>query len=160
MRISNEDLEKELTSLLPKAPSGQMKANIEKALAEPDSTRSGEALKMWPITIWAIAACLALVLSILFLVPDSNAPRGIDTLAQKLPDQTLPENGLYEPIEAEQILTNATDEGVFVNSDNEPMRRLRYQFIDSITMVNKSDGSVFTMELPREEVLMVPLTLL
>ena len=44
--------------------------------------------------------------------------------------------------------------------NNEPVRRLRYQFIDSVTMVDQTDGSVFTMEVPREETLFVSVTLL
>ena len=66
----------------------------------------------------------------------------------------------YEAVDAEQRLIEAIDDGVVLVIDNEPVRRLRYQFIDSVTMVNQTDGSVFTMEIPREETLFVPVTLL
>jgi len=54
----------------------------------------------------------------------------------------------------------AIDDGIVFTEGREPVRKLRYKFVDTLTVVDKNDGSVFTMEIPREEILFVPITLL
>ncbi|MCZ6673901.1 MAG: hypothetical protein O7C75_13295 [Verrucomicrobia bacterium] len=161
MTFSNEELEKELASLKPQAPSEILEAKIDTALRGPEENYQNFPNRFWPNIVWAAAASLALVAAIFFFGPGTEDESLSINLTQYNSTETISTefNG-YEPIEAEQHLIEALDEGIIFNSDNEPMRRLRYQFVDTVTLVHKTDGSVFRMEVPREEVLYVPLTLL
>ena len=161
MSISDEELEKELAALKPTEPSKRLESNIQKQL-NADEAPSGSLIRLWPLVAVAVAACLALV-----LILRNDTPEVTNDLAQNgvgedsaTHSSTADPFADYEPVEAEQRLIEAIDDGVVLVIDNEPVRRLRYQFIDSVTMVNQTDGSVFTMEIPREETLFVPVTLL
>ena len=161
MNISNEELEKELAALKPVEPSNQLETHIQKQL-DAEEAPSGTLIRLWPWVAVAAAACLALV-----LILRNDSPGVASDLAQNgIAEDSNSNDPLtdpfadYEPVEAEQRLVEAIDDGVVLVIDNEPVRRLRYQFIDSVTMVNQTDGSVFTMEVPREETLFVPVTLL
>ena len=159
MNLSDEDLEKELAALKPAEPTPTLAVSIEEQLEEEKQAQQNTLIRFWPVLALAAAACLAIIL----VRPASESDK-VDTpeLVQQSP--ILPETddpfSNYEAVEAEQRLIEAIDDGVVMVVDNEPVRRLRYQFIDSVTMVNQSDGSVFTMEIPREETLFVPVTLL
>jgi hypothetical protein len=159
MNLSDEDLEKELASLRPTAPSELLKSNIEEELEEQPETRSNKIVQLWPFLAIAAAACLALVLVLSRSKPETFEPL---KLAQNETTHTHPTDPFadYEAVETEQRLFEAIDDGVVMVVNNEPVRRLRYQFIDSVTMVDQTDGSVFTMEVPREETLFVSVTLL
>ena len=159
MNLSDEDLEKELAALKPAEPTPTLAVSIEEQLDEEKPAQQNTLIRFWPVLALAAAACLAII-----LVRPASESDNVDTpeLVQQSP--ILPETddpfSNYEAVEAEQRLIEAIDDGVVMVVDNEPVRRLRYQFIDSVTMVNQSDGSVFTMEIPREETLFVPVTLL
>ena len=159
MKISDEELEKELAGLKPTQPSMSLKATIEQRLQEEPGTSDNKVIRLWPVLALAAAACLALV-----LILSSSTPDSVENAVMAQTDSSAIEAGNpfegLEPYESEQRLIEAIDDGIVMVVDNEPVRRLRYQFIDSVTMIDQSDGSVFTMEIPREETLFVPVSLL
>ena len=159
MNLLDEDLEKELASLRPTAPSEVLKSNIGEELEEQPVVHSNKIIRLWPILAIAAAACLALVLDISRSNPETVEPLNVAQNDAPHPEPTDPFAN-YEAVDSEQRLVEAIDDGVVLVVNNEPVRRLRYQFIDSVTMVDQTDGSVFTMEIPREETLFVPVTLL
>ncbi len=58
-------------------------------------------------------------------------------------------------VSASSGLQNATDQGVRWMPDGKPMRLVRVQYMDKVKFTDK-DGKVVEMEVPREELLMVP----
>ena len=74
MNLSDEDLEKELASLRPTAPSELLKSNIEEELEEQPETRSNKIVQLWPFLAIAAAACLALVLVLSRSKPETFEP--------------------------------------------------------------------------------------
>jgi len=159
MNLSDEDLEKELASLRPQVPSEVLKSKIGEELEGQPVVHSKKIIRLWPILAIAAAACLALVLVISRSNPETVEPINVAQNAAPVTEPTDPFAD-YEAVDSEQRLVEAIDDGVVMVVNNEPVRRLRYQFIDSVTMVDHTDGSVFTMEIPREETLFVPVTLL
>lgn len=156
MNLSDEELEKELAALQPVQPNEPLKQKIAKNLDQPEIKKTRPVLKIWPIIAVATAACVLLALKLSSLQSTIVAPKvSSDTLPVPSPESVT-----FQSVKAEQHLLEAFDEGVVLTANNEPVRKLRYQFVDTVTMVNENDGSIFTMEIPREEILFVPLTLL
>jgi hypothetical protein len=160
MTFSNEELEKELASLQPVAPDKVLASRIEDAIAMDGENQPAKIIRHWPILILASAACLALVLMLSNTDRQAGVAANSTTFASNPAIQQNNTLADFEPVVAEQRLMNAIDDGVILTADNEPVRRLRYEFIDTVTMVSQSDGSVFIMEIPREEILLIPVTLL
>jgi hypothetical protein len=161
MTLSDKDIEKELSSLKPLAPENAVRSRIDQNLLQPEAGKPEKIVRIWPFIVLASAACLALV----FVLTIKDNSFKAETSSALTPTNTIHSSNVaafanFEPVEAEKRLLQATDEGIFLSADNEPLRRLRYQFVDTVTMVNQVDGSVFKMEIHREEILFIPVTLL
>lgn len=62
----------------------------------------------------------------------------------------------FQPGSAQTILYDILDEGIVWNDRDEPMRQFRYRFLETVSLTNPSDGSTLRMDIPREEVIRVP----
>lgn len=155
MNLSDQDFENELAAMKPVAPGNHFKKRIAVELEERGSSKRPTLVRLWPILPFA-AACLILVVAL-----RDTAPSG-ETEPEGAPVATTGKSPVdsFEPVGAEQVLVRAVDEGVVTAGEDGPVRRFRYEFIDTVTLVDESDGSVFTMQAPREEILYVPVTLL
>ncbi|MCB1123405.1 MAG: hypothetical protein KJT03_17770 [Verrucomicrobiae bacterium] len=156
MNLSDQDFEKELAAMKPVAPGRHLQRRIEAELETNKRKEKSRLIRLWPILPFAIAACLILAVSLHY------SDRSGNSQSDGLPVASISGNTdkALEPVEAKQILVQAFDEGVVTNDEAGPVRRFRYEFIDTVKLVDPSDGSVFTMQVPREEVLLVPVTLL
>ncbi len=56
-------------------------------------------------------------------------------------------------------LVNATEEELLVNDDQEPTRRMRFTFIERHTWTDPETGSTVEVEIPREDVVLVPVAM-
>jgi len=65
----------------------------------------------------------------------------------------------FLPFKVENRLVNAEDDGIIGTFANVPFRRVRYQLIDSYTWENLTDGSSIRMAVPREEILILPVSI-
>jgi hypothetical protein len=157
MKPFDEEIEKELGRLRPVAPSDALKAKLERALEEPPSTPFKSLYRLWPLIGLATAAGLIVVA--IFIPKTSDDLKSGSTVNLEEPSQDSALN-TFEPMRAEQRLMEAFDDGIVFTAGHDAVRKLRYQFVDTLTMVDNNDGSVFTMEIPREEILFVPVTLL
>lgn len=61
-----------------------------------------------------------------------------------------------QPIHAKNTLLGRVDEGVIFLNNGISARRYRYQFIDTVTWEDPADGARISMEIPREEIVLVP----
>lgn len=162
MKFSHQELEKELASLRPAQATERLKSRIGQALAGREETRKPMTLKLWPVFALAAAACLTL-LAVVFIAlfsktHDAHANGvGLQPSAKE-PSETR--RGEFQPVQGERRLLEAVDEGIVMTENRKPIRKLRYEFVDIVTLVNQNDGSVFTIEIPRKEILFVPVTLL
>lgn len=156
MNLSDENLEKELAAFQPVQPNERLRQQISNSLDRPEITNTRPVLKIWPIIAFATAACLVLVFKISSPHSNSEAP---ETASERLIGASA-KSATFQPVSAEQHLLEAFDEGVVLTVNDQPVRKLRYEFVDTVTMVNTNDGSLYTMEIPREEILLLPLTLL
>lgn len=61
-----------------------------------------------------------------------------------------------EKLLAENVLRQRIDDGIVFLKNGMPARRYRYEFLDRVVYRNAEDGSVVQLDVPREEVVYVP----
>ncbi|HKJ91326.1 MAG TPA: hypothetical protein VJ960_09365 [Oceanipulchritudo sp.] len=66
------------------------------------------------------------------------------------------ERDMFNPVLAENNLQSRTDEGIVFLRNGLTARRYRYEFVDRVVWRNPTSGAVVEMEVPREEVILVP----
>lgn len=67
-----------------------------------------------------------------------------------------PPTDRFEPVLAENNLNNRIDEGIVFLRNGLTARRYRYEFIDRVVWRNPVDGATVEMEIPRDEVILIP----
>jgi hypothetical protein len=136
-----EELESELKQLRPRVPSRELSGRIEGALAP---SAQSERRRQLPVDWLALAA--AAVVMIAFAV--------VNRLPSDSPE--TPPVASFKPVEAENVLLAAVDEGYTTLADGTPARRLRQSYIDTITWKDARTNASLTWSVPREEVRVVP----
>lgn len=62
----------------------------------------------------------------------------------------------FEPVLAQNNLKDRVDEGIVFLGNGLTARKYRYEFIDRVVWRNPSNGAVVEMEVPRDEVVLIP----
>jgi len=62
------------------------------------------------------------------------------------------------PVRATNVLYDAVNEGVVRLEDNSLARRMRLNYLDTITWENPKSGAQLQRTVPREEILFIPVT--
>lgn len=177
----NEDLrqlEAELARLIPRTPSGALGARIESAIdpaSGSDRPCRPPAASSRPVFRWerwrpalSIAAGLLLAVGVYFFGPFQEDPLSGPRDQKLSPAAEL--SGLdspeveaagdeavrFRPIRAENALRNRFDEGLVLLDNGLAARRIRLQFVDTVTWQNPRDGAEFEIATPREEIVFVP----
>jgi hypothetical protein len=171
------ELEKQLRKLQPVQPSADLVTRIERALAEPTSTRLLNATARQAATAgvlprerrfqfnWlslglglAAAAALVMFAFIRLEQPAKKTP----ALADVTPAPTFAaenSNAQLIPAGLTQVVYHTRDEGVhFPNSSDQPMRRVRSQSRDTLQWRNPKTGATLRISYPREEVSLTPVS--
>lgn len=157
----DRQFEQQLRSLNPRRPGFGLEQRIEAGiLAEARRRR----LARWRTSFtWgglATAASVLITFGVLLFNgrlalpgPAAEAPAAravpLDTSAGQ------PDAG-FQPVLAENNLRGRVDEGIVFLRNGLTARRYRYEFIDRVVWRNPDDGAVVEMEIPREEVVLVP----
>jgi hypothetical protein len=154
-----QDLEKELKALRPRDPSRWLLARLEREFAADDDRavdRRARFRLSWKWAGWSAlagAAC-AVLLAIAphrSAEPMAYAPPVAATVAA--PEQPA---DVYKPVRADKMLVSAEEEARLTLSDGTPARRVRAQYVDTITWKNLRTNASFQWSVPREEVRVVP----
>lgn len=111
------------------------------------------ALSQWTFLAAAVGLMLAAGVWLIAGGPSSN-PSAADP---RSPIAETSGEPVFTPVEAENILQERIDEGIFVLQNGVPARRYRYAFVDRVVWKNEADGSFVEMEVPRDEVVYVPI---
>lgn len=154
------ELEAELRCLRPRAGSPQLLATIERELATaaPSPARHDRSATSWTSWKWANWAAAAILAAVVMLASHfwphgvAPVPRGV---AASVQPPTAEFTG-YKPVAAERTLYGADDEGLVTLADGRIGRRLRSQYIDTITWRNPATNASLRWSVPREEVRIVP----
>lgn len=163
--MNESDLEKELRSLLPKGPSPQLAERIAAELNSPAPAVSqpaagaisrpakpGYGFFLKRGVLFALAGCALLAVAF-WLSPPSKKPSG-------KPGQSAAVAALREtPDESVDELISAIDEGLVYDEGNEPQRQVRIEYIERHTWTNPQTGAVIEFEVPREDIVLMPVAM-
>ncbi|MCP5521332.1 MAG: hypothetical protein H7A46_07270 [Verrucomicrobiales bacterium] len=174
------ELEAELRRLQPRRPSQMLAARVEQAVAAERRARR------WR-SGWLVLAAAAVLTAVLVpLTPGPSAPHPaelVDPRADGSPDPKVAtahsdgvRQGADEPSHpGETTLTRDTafagytrlgeanylyaaeDDGILFASSTTPLRRIRYQYLDTTDWRDEQAQAVVRVVVPREDVVLVPL---
>ncbi|NDV61148.1 hypothetical protein G0Q06_01650 [Puniceicoccales bacterium CK1056] len=156
--------EDQLRQFKPSKASPQIELQISRGLEK--SNRVERRRKFASILTWGSVAMAASILItfgfLLFngrltLSPGEPVPTGAEPIALQAeppaPEETL---DTFQPVLAENNLQSRVDEGIVFLRNGLTARRYRYEFLDRVVWKNPSNGAVVEMEIPRDEVILVP----
>ena len=159
------NLESALREIAPAPPRPDLVVRIEKRMREERHLRLRQQAKA--VLSWAglaVAACLVFGLGLLLFQgrlsfgPD-RAEGGASQAAPAGDLSTLsPSEGksVFRQVLTENNLRGRIDEGIVFLDNGLTARRYRYQFTDRVVWQNTVDGAVVELEVPRDEVVLVP----
>jgi|SRR5581483_9032708 len=143
-------LETELKQLRPAAPSRELLQRLAREL-KPVRRERPFAWSLW----WAAlpAAALAVVFA-------NIMRRDVSSPGLNLNDsgRVARSSDMLKPVEAENVLYSARDEGLVTLDDGSVARRERLSYVDTITWRNPKTHASLKWSVPREEVRVVPVS--
>ena len=168
------ELEDQLRKLRPLAPSEDLIARIERALAKPANCgapvwdASPRWRWPWHFIEWPYGISLGLGLAaaaalLIFARVELESPkREIGTLALRAPASVVPSRDSpveFVPADLTQIVYNTRDEGLlFPAGSDQPMRRLRLQKRETLQWRNPKTGASLRVSYPSEEISLIPIS--
>lgn len=159
----DKQFEKQLRESRPMAASAELRDRVGQAIAARERKQN---LARWRvISGWgglAVAAAALITFGILLFngrlevatqsqpeAEDASPPLTVSNTPSADPDA-------FEPVLAENNLKGRIDEGIVFLDNGLTARRYRYEFVDRVVWRNPADGAVVEMEIPRDEVVLIP----
>jgi len=159
--MNDSEFEDELRNLLPPAaPSTGLRARIDRELNAPHTIphHSGQFrfVRLLRDFSWACAGAIAALLALAFLpLRPANAtskPASPAPVAQA-------GTSAFEHEESSKELLNAEDSDQVVETDDGPAREVRYNYRERHEWANPQTGARIVLEVPREDVYLMPVAL-
>jgi hypothetical protein len=167
--MNESDLEKELRSLLPAKPSARLAERIAAELnvpiplahepaagllSRPAKQRAPRFTRFW---LLALSGAAAIVIG--FVAVALWTKPGLAISSSK-PEHTTAVVALNEdPDESVAELVDARDEGVIFDADDEPQWQVRMVYLERHTWTNSQTGTVVEFEVPREDIVLMPVAM-
>ena len=160
-----KSFEEKLRAARPADPPEELEKRLSIAIQK--AGRHAKVARLRQLTGWggmAVAAGLLITFGILLFNGrlDLNGLSSGEALADRTPADVSElqagagrEDG-FTPVFAENNLKSRVDEGIVFLRNGLTARRYRYEFIDRVVWQNPSDGAVVEVEVPRDEVVLVP----
>ncbi len=137
-------------------------------------TQTVQSPKPYPVDfrmfIWTAAAFLMIGVFVgwfagrSFMTTGDSVISGMDSNSSKMDGFASSQNSnasIIEPFETvvrNQQLRKVNDDGIVLSIGETPMKRLRYEFVDTYVWEPASDGALMRMEVPREDFVLVPVS--
>lgn len=168
--MNESELEQKLRSLRPSRPSHELEVNIGRELAPAPIARAGILVaerKSWlerlaPALGWAGLGAAAAVIAMLSLNLLNGGPHPKSDEVRPVLQASAPEGQAASPsisdaaLAAEDVL-DASYDGVVDDGENGIGRRIRYSSIERRSWT-ETDGAVTVVEIPREDVVVLPVS--
>jgi hypothetical protein len=164
--MNESDLEKELRSLLPTQPSAQLAEGIAAELKNPErpsepasgllvrTANKSPFMRPWSLVLAGVAAVIVGFFAVTLLPKPgpaniaSNSETAVSLVAfNEAPDESVDE------------LIGAQDEGLVYGADEEPQRQVRMVYLERHTWTNPQTGAVIEFEVPREDIVLMPVAM-
>ncbi len=163
------DFENELRALHPVAPSPTLEDRIATGIARsagrsqaaldldsdrPPGTLAFRGLHEWLQRLgWALAGAAAAIAGVLFFQSDARE------LPSPLPEIAAVEAKDFVPSESESELVEAGETGIIYTEDAEPFRQMRFRSVERYAWTNPETGARVEVEVPREDVVLMPVAM-
>jgi hypothetical protein len=157
----NKAFESELKRIRPSRPSQQVSQDIDQAIR-----KSEERTRVIRWKGWSIWGGLAVAASILVAFGFSLLNPQMDSMESTLTGESEPlvvngsgaqvDESDFKPVLAQNNLRDRVDEGIVFLKNGMTARKYRYEFVDKVVWRNPADGAVIEMEVPRDEVVLIP----
>lgn len=169
--MNDSELEDHLRVLAPATPSADLAARIGRQLAPAHPvtrtagtlvrpTRAGLALGWLRDLGWAGAGAAAMLAGVL-LLPTSKKPAATEPAATALvaPSQPAADEQAFEPAENSRELIAVNDSDELLDTDDGPVREVRYTYLERLAWAHPGTGARLEIEVPREDVYLMPISL-
>jgi hypothetical protein len=156
-----QQLEQELKRLHPVQPSPRLQEGIRRELLRGDGRNASRPARgpTWAGGWWWIVA-LPAAAAVAVMLTQRSTPPAADTAARPgALARRASGDAVFKPVQAENILYAASNEGLITLEDGTPARRERLHYVDTITWRNPRTNASLTWSVPREEVRVVPVEL-
>ena len=173
MNLNESDLEKQLRAFAPAQPSSKLAERLEQAMETERSlsVQESPAFEVMPrpqITVeetesflwrffrgagWACAGAAAAFVALAWMEPAPVATPAEPVAA------TTPAGSDFQYAEASAEVVSTSDEGVVLETDDTPVRQVRYQTLERYVWRDASTGARMEFEVPREDVRLVPVAM-
>ena len=160
----DKSFEEQLRKARPSKPNLDLQRQIGLSMAA--MTRS-QRFRQWRVaSTWAgmaIAASVLITFGVLLFngrlslsQPIQSEELIVESPALMVGDTPFEAPDAFRPVLAENNLKGRVDEGIVFLKNGLTARRYRYEFVDRVVWRNPSDGAVVEMEIPRDEVVLIP----
>jgi len=171
--MNDAEFEKNLRELLrPAKPSANLHARLRQELATaglPPATRAaghptsprpqpGFFYRLLRDFGWACAGAAA-VLAVLAILHGKPAFLPKISVAAKAPAQAAPDTAAFEHDETTHELVSTENSDQLIETDDGPAREVRYSYVERHAWSNPQTGARVVLEVPREDVYLVPVSL-
>ncbi len=161
--------EEKLRKIRPVKPSREVYQKVDSALTSLQNHRRMN--KIFAFAAWGgmgVAATIIVVFGLLLFNGRLQPPEaGSEPVALEIGESpSLDQEGTdpvpalerksFRPVLAENNLKNRIDEGIVFLRNGLTARRYRYEFVDRVVWKNPTNGAVMEMEIPRDEVVLIP----
>lgn len=116
-------------------------------------------------TPWAMAAGLALIAILMVARQARLRPRMADSSPSAFQDnppslasQTLPTGQTFRPVDRANHLQAAEDDGLVYGSGTAPWRKVWWRYLSTCRWRDDQDNTTFQVLMPREEVVLMPVS--
>ena len=164
------DFENELRALAPAGPSAELGERIARDLQAargglragviaPDRPRNLLA-RIFPPVGWIVTGATAALLAVTAFRAHEVTTSGSKNPSPEIVSmsaETKPAD--LGEIETSRELVTATEEDLLLDPDEEPARRVRFTFIERHAWTDPETGDRVEVEIPREDVLLVPVAM-
>ena len=177
--MNDSDFEDQLRALSPAAPSADLAERIGRQLAAtPLSARTAGVLPRpartapgfgWLRNLgWAIAGAAATFAAMLTF---SSAPRNeaasaetsfnapVVAATQVAEEKPAEEEQAFEPTESSRELIAVDDSKELLETEDGPVREVRYTYLERLAWAHPGTGARLEVEVPREDVYLLPVSL-
>ncbi len=170
--MNDSDLEDQLRSLRPAAPSPRLEERIaghlsttaaattagprSGVLSPPANGRAG-GWRGWRDLAWAAAGATAALAVGAFLAPSDPAVTALAAAPAALP--AAAEETAFEPAGTTRELLAAEDSTQLLETSEGLVREVRYSFLERHAWTNPQTGARMEVEVPRQDVYLVPVSL-
>ena len=162
--MNESEFENELRALRPLTPPTALEAGIARDLAAAPSAEDGTRDEArWSRDGWTVRRLFsrlgwalggAAVASVIILSPYGPRP----SQAQRAPDPANRATASFLPTESSRELVGAENGGLLYDENHAPSQVLRYSSLERHTWANPSTGARLEVEVPREDVVLVPVS--